>query len=153
MDYKVSDNLKCPDCNSLMTFYDEDCLNGYYHCQNCGYDIENDSLDENTRKFAKNCHNLSNYSYEANQGHIWIDFEDAVKNTQLKRESILSLVQDKKIPSRLLIDWIPLNKYNGISVKEMALKMKKSENTITKQLRLGILKGIKIGGKWVIYPQ
>lgn len=152
MNYKVSDKIKCPDCNSLITFYDEDCLKDYYHCQSCGSDIENESINENAEKYAKNSNALSNFSYEVDSGHIWIKFDDAIKLTQLQSDFFLSLVQKNIIPNKLLVDYAYINQFSGLSVKQMAKKMNKSENTITKLLRLGKLKGIKVAGKWIIYP-
>lgn len=162
MDYWVKDEINCPECNESLIFYNDDCLNEYYRCTSCGIDFYNTYVKQNTLEYAKNSI-PSDIPYYCDQNKIWINSKNAAqylkctinKVRYLLKQNLISGLKEK---GKWNIDWITILNYqkknllisNGISVKEAAIKLKKSESTIRNYLVKEKIKGYKINNRWVV---
>jgi len=155
MNYKIKDEITCPNCGKSKTFYDEDCLNNYYICPNCDNEIENSKQRSNTKTFAENVGVLRGTNYIIDDGKIWIDsnqLESKINYSPIQLEFLIKsdVIAFKHI--KYSIDWLEFNKYRQISVKKMSSIIHKSEDTIRKYIRDGRIKAEKVKGKWIINP-
>jgi len=153
MDYRIRDDIECPQCGEINTLIDEKCFEISLNCKNCGNLIINENHLINLKKWYDRKTEL----FE-NSDSYYVSIDDASDFLNLKHGSLISKkyypyiikinntkLIELRIIAKLFFNSVKIK--NLITIKNSAVRLRKNASTLRNYFRKDILKGEKIDNK------
>lgn len=121
MNNLIKDVISCEQCNKINEYYDLECLEGIYKCNNCSFPNQNVKQTANIIEYAKNSVPI-NIKYNIQDMTIFIPEEEVILFFNCTLMDLLGfcnrkILKRKKINGSWKYDWLHINKnYNIIKI-------------------------------------